>query len=340
MRRGMWALVAMVGMGCAEDLGETPVLLGSGLPPGLLCVQAVAADDVWFIGSSSEPDDGTGPWVLHYDGATYDRLDLSDWPGAELWWGDVFPNELILVGNEGLILEGTRSGEFEAVEGPSAETNFFGVWGATPDDVWAVGSEGSDRDTVPVIWRRQGGTWSEVDPGVAIGDFLFKVDGTTADDVWFVGGQGTAMHYDGEDFVTYETPVPSAPLLTVAAGGERPIAVGGTGNGLILEFDGEAWIDVSPDFQPGFNGVCTGEGQAWAVGQRGARAERVDGVWLSDDELDIDPIIFDDWHGCSIDPQGGLWMVGGDIASRPLSQGVIGFEGDPLPVDVDSSTLQ
>jgi hypothetical protein len=342
---GLLTLIACDGGGDKSTPTDTarptgfndPVVLTSSLPGGLLSVQALASDDVWAVGASSDPDDNSGPWVLHYNGDDWSRLDLSAWPGAELWWGFFIDNEMVLVGSGGLILQGERDATLTPVEGPNENTTFYGVWGASSDDIWAVGADTTD-DGAPVVWRRQAGEWAPADlSGLdGIGDTIFKVNGTQADDVWFVGSQGTAMHWDGSAFNSFPTGFDTSPILTVETGGERPYAVGGFGNGLILEFDGTAWIDASPEFQPGFNGVCAGAGYAWTVGQLGARAERVDGAWTSDVSKQTMPLITSDWHGCDIDEQGGLWMVGGRIASRPLREGALAYYGPDVPPAISS----
>ncbi len=322
---------------CAE---ETGCLLAEELAFGLLSVQAPSDDDVWIVGSSPEPADGTGPAVLHYNGSVWDRIDTSEWAGAEIWWAWIQEDEAVFVGNEGLILEYSRTdGSLQKAEGPAEGVTFFGVWGASSEDVWAVGmTDGGDGPRA--LWRRTDGAWSEwADADLGVGDdgvTYFKVHGTAADDVWMVGTGGRALHWDGTALQNVatdaETPTSTAPLLTVDADPEYPVAVGGAGNGLLLEYDGTAWRNKSPEFQPGLNGVCSGAGQQWAVGQHGSRSRRnEDGSWSSDMDFMYSPPTYEDWHGCDISPGGGLWTVGGRIASRPLTSGVIGFQGDSLP---------
>ena len=97
-----------------RDTGSAPCADGSGcvladeLPFGLLSVQIPQSDDVWIVGSSPEPADGTGPAVLHYDGSTWERIDTSAWAGTEIWWSWVTDDEAVFVGNEGLIVEMSR----------------------------------------------------------------------------------------------------------------------------------------------------------------------------------------------------------------------------------------
>ena len=169
-------------------------------------------------------------------------------------------------------------------------------------------------------------------------DIYFKVHGSAEDDLRIVGTGGTALHWDGTALAAVatdaQTGTSTAPLLTIDAGGDRPIAVGGAGNGLILEYNGDEWHDLSPDFQPGFNGVCTGADAAWAVGQYGARAAREDDGWVSDSDRSVTPSSVQDWHACAIDHNGGLWTVGGRIASRPLIDGVVGYQGVDEPPDI------
>jgi hypothetical protein len=327
----------------AECVDGTGCLLAEDLPYGLLSVQAASDDDIWVVGSSPEPADGTGPAILHYDNESWEKLDTSAWAGAEMWWTWVQPDEAIFVGNQGLILQMTRpDGTLEQVTGPTEDVTFFGVWGASSDDVWAVGqTDGGDGPRA--IWRRQDGTWSAwEDDTLGVGDdavIYFKVHGTAADDVWMVGTGGRSLHWDGtslqEVATDAETPTSTTPLLTVDADPDHPVVVGGAGNGLILEYDGTAWRDKSPEFQPGFNGVCSGAGQQWAVGTNGSRSSRnEDGSWSSDMDHGHSPSTFNDWHGCDVTPSGDLWTVGGRIAARPLSKGVIGFQGGKLPAAI------
>lgn len=323
------------------DCSEPPgCVVAEELAAGLLSVRAIADDDVWIVGAYPDPDDGTGPVILNYDGAAWTRLDASAWPGSEVWWAWVTADEGVFVGNNGLILELDRgTGQLEAIPGPDSETTFFGVWGASTDDLWAVGmTEGGDGP--PALWRRQGGTWAAFeDPKVGPGDAgttYFKVHGLAADDLWIVGTGGLSMHWNGTSLTPVatdaETETSTAPLLTVDVGGERPYLVGGAGNGLILEYDGTDWLDKSPDFLPGLNGVCATADAAWAVGLYGSRASRgADGTWIADIDIGVGSTTYEDWHGCSISPSGNLWTVGGKIASRPLNAGVIAYQGVGSP---------
>ncbi|TNE88392.1 MAG: hypothetical protein EP330_15025 [Deltaproteobacteria bacterium] len=328
LRRAVYGTLILLA-GCGNPCAKGPgCVVAEALPPGLLSVRAPAADDVWVVGSSPEPDDGSGPALVHYDGEAWTREDTSAHAGRELWWLWVDGEDQVAVGDGGLILEGPPDARVP-VSGISEAITFFGVWGASADEVWAVGME---PDVGPVLYRRQADAWTQVAaselPAAEPNDAYFKVEGTGASDVWVVGSGGLAMHYDGTTWT--ETPTDgeietaTAPLLTVSATGERPLLVGGFGNAIVLEWDGSTWLDASPSFQPGLNGVCASDSTAVAVGQRGARIQRIDGAWTPDEELLTDL----DWHGCAVDDEGGVWSVGGRIGSRPLMQGVLAYAGD------------
>jgi hypothetical protein len=56
-----------------------------------------------------------------------------------------------------------------------------------------------------------------------------------------------------------------------------------------------------------------------------------DGSWASDTDNGVEGVTYEDWHGCDVDPDGGVWSVGGKISSRPLTRGVVGYQGDSMP---------
>jgi hypothetical protein len=342
---------ALLLVGC-PDCEDTVCVVGEDLAGGLLSVLAVEPDDVWVVGSSPDPEatDATpGPAALNWDGDSWATLDTAEWDGVELWWVWATADEAVFVGSRGAILELDRgSGAVTQVDGPDAETTFFGVWGASADDLWAVGQT-LGATGPPALWRRGGGTWAAwEDPTLGPGDdgqVYFKVHGRVADDVWIVGSGGAALHWDGVTLTQVptdtEVDTSTSPLLTVDAGGERPVAVGGFGNALTLEFDGTLWRDTSPGpgtFQPGMNGVCSGSGGSLtAVGQTGSRLHDAGsgGGWQTDIALEIDSVTQFDWHACDYASDGALWTVGGRIASRPLRDGVVAYTGPGSPAAIE-----
>ena len=347
MNTTKWLLL-LGSVGCTDKTTDTaescdPSLgcaVAEELPGALLCARAPSPNDVWLVGSSPEPADGTGPYLLEYDGQAWTRHDTTEWAGGELWWAWIHEDENIFVGDQGLILEMNRStGELVAIDGPPNNITFFGVWGASTDDVWAVGMTDGGQGT-RALWRRQAGVWAEyIDPDLGIGEertIYMKVDGTAADDVWIVGSNGLSIHYDGTSMnkiaTDSEASTGSSPLLTVETRGPMPVAVGGAGNAILVEYDGSTWKDKSPAFQPSLNGVCGIGETMWAVGQNGSRSQRLsDGSWSSDMDQGIPALTYEDWHGCDVSTDGSVWSVGGKISSRPLTRGVIGYQGSSMP---------
>lgn len=304
-----------------EDLGEA-----------FLSVRAVHDDDVWLVGSERSAS-CPGPSAWNWDGEGWSQTAIPDLIGEELWWVHPTADRVTLVGTSGLLLELDRaSGEVTTVSGPDPAITFFGVWGASADDVWAVGGV-VGGSAPPALWHRDADGWTEaLVPGAVEGQLYFKVDGTASDDVWIVGEPGLLMHWDGVEWT--ETAAPSeladAKFLTVTAQGDDPIAVGGAGSGLIARWDGTEWLEESLP-SGGINGVCARGGEAVAVGSSGSVHRFSGGVW----ESQIVPLTFRDYHGCALTDSGELWAVGGQITSRPLTLGVVAFEGErglpPLP---------
>lgn len=315
------------GCGPCDDTGELCLLVEEA-GPAYLSVRAPADDDVWIVGTEVEPG-ASGPTALHWDGQAWESLDLADQAGAELWWVHPGSQTITMVGSAGLILEHDRStGSTTQVEGPDPAVTFFGVWGASDDDLWAVG--GDIGGALPAqLWRKDGDGWSEyVDPSLdeGSGRIWFKVHGTAADDLWIVGSQSSTLHWDGSSLTEFSASAVASgeSLFTVDAAGEEVLAVGGSAAGALLHWDGSAWENRAPEFAPGINGVCSGGGLSRAVGAQGSVYELEEGSW----SYELVGLTQRDYHACALSPGGELWAVGGQIVSRPLSEGLIAYAGD------------
>lgn len=334
------ACVLGVAGGCAPPpCDDGPCLVAEDLAGSALAVRAPADDDVWIVGSSPE-DASDGPLAAHWDGVAWDVLDMSQWPGLELWSAWVCDAEVVLVGSAGTIIEYDRvtrvARQVAAHDDPSAV--FFTVWGASGSDLWAVGRGGTadGEPGLPLLWRRIDGTWMEWDDplydGGAAGDILLTVHGTSVDDVWIVGSAGTALHWDGRGLrripTDQEIDTLQAPIMGVDASAGRPMAVGGPGLGTVLSWDGGRWASDAPDPYASYHGLCAApDGSAMVVGNAGARATRIDGEWRADHDLGITPMTMRDYHACAWTPSGAVWTVGGHFASRPLRSGVVAYTG-------------
>ena len=298
-----------------------------GLPAALLSVWGTATDDVWAVGGDTL--DGAGPMVVHFDGTGWERVPTGQASGT-LWWVFGFPGGPIYAGGEGGVIVRSSDGTtFEPMSTPGTDT-VFGIWGASPDDVWAVG--GASESMGGFAWRLAGDTWMpepSLPADVASGAAVWKAYGTAANDVWLVGSNGVALHWDGTALQQGDTGVGSS-LFTVHASGGRYAAVGGLASGIVVEHDGTSWQNVTPDPAPqGLAGVTLGEdGTGIAVGTFGTVLTRSARGWAAED---IGFPLSRNLHGSWIDPDGGMWAVGGDTLSPPFIDGIMLHRGRSVP---------
>ncbi|MGM0577239.1 MAG: hypothetical protein ACQEXJ_16050 [Myxococcota bacterium] len=214
----VWA-VGLAGLILHYD-GEEWIKLDPPSGEAMETVWGSAADDVWAAGA-----DGT---VFHWDGVMW-RSAISQTSKA-LRAVFVFPEgQGFAVGSDGTIMQGGglawRQVEIEPLETPDGEEvpvtdPLHGVWGASPDDVWAVGGSGR-------IVHWDGEAWTSKDPGFGI--TLRAVWGTAADDVWAVGGQGHVLHYDGEVWTPRESNSVATLYAVHGDGGDHVVIVGDLG---------------------------------------------------------------------------------------------------------------
>ena len=128
-----------------------------------------------------------------------------------------------------------------------ANADLEGVWGSGPQDVFVVGAEG-------MVLHYDGTSWSSM-PSTT-GNSLEALWGSSAQDVFAVGLGGTIVHYDGAGWSTMLSGT-SEPLEAVwGSGPQHVVAVGGDpGSGLgtifALRFDGTGWKQMEPGIKCG-----------------------------------------------------------------------------------------
>jgi hypothetical protein len=303
-----------------------------GLPGALLSVWGSAASDVWTVGADA--GDGRGPTVLHLDGEGWSRLETGQ--SGDLWWVHGFAGGPLFMGGAGGLILRYDEGGFTRMDTPGTGV-VFGLWGSSPDQMWAVGGEaGGSRGAF--AWRLEGERWAPAaafpsDLGAT--DALWKVYGRGASNVWMVGTGGKLLHWDGS-VLTPGFAGRNESLFTVHGSSERFVAVGGFGTGLLLErpvlaSPGDAWVDVAPQGAPSIIGVCATDTGGHAVGEFGYVAERGPDGWVSE-ETGLDSVIgVRNLHSVWIDPSGGVWAAGGDVRVPPLVDGVLVHRGEPVP---------
>lgn len=300
-------------------------LVFQNLRTSLMSVSGTSADDVYAVGGDLGA--GDGPNVLHFDGERWRRMPTGIAAG-DLWWISVNPvdGRFLVAGAPGLIARfDPETGGFEQFETPGDE-NLFGVWAADATTAFAVGGDLGNLNGGGVIWRYDGESWSVEDTGElgAAGlPLLYKVWGRSADDVYVVGRAGTLLHYDGSSWSRLPAGT-SRTLLTIHGAGSRVCAVGGIGDGVVVEKNNGGFSDRTPAGAVQLSGVyMEPDGSGAAVGRDGTLLLRDPAGWTAT------PIEFDtlrEWHGVWIDPDGGVWTVGGDL-SADLDEGIVGYYG-------------
>src|SRR5262249_11899154 len=94
----------------------------------------------------------------------------------------------------------------------------FGFWGATANDVWAVGETSAGG---PGVLHWNGTSWTAVSSGVTTTSCgLLSVWGTSATDIWAAGsncGGGIVTHFDGMAWHQVTQNVTNVPLFGIWA---------------------------------------------------------------------------------------------------------------------------
>jgi hypothetical protein len=299
----------------------------------LLSVSGTRADDVWMVGA----DAGDGPLVLHWDGADWLRTPASG--SGDLWWVQALPQGTVYLAGSGATLLRYQAGVLQRMDTPALQDPIvFGVWAAAPDDLYAVGSGPAAGG---FLWHSDGGAWAALPlpAELPLGDgserpALFKVWGPSAADVWVVGDLGVVLRGNARDGFRRVESDTDERLFTVHGGNGRAIMVGGTANGLALEAavgGGSAQDHLEPVTPPGsspLQGVCVSEtGAVWAVGVGGNVYARDSGSLLWRDVLTQIPV--QSLHAVWVDPEGGVWAVGGNVLTPELDHGVALHYGNP-----------
>jgi hypothetical protein len=299
------------------------------LPAALTTVWGTNQNDVWVAGSDTQ--DGLGPMVLHFEAGAWTRKRTAS--QGDLWWVHGFPGGPILfAGSEGTVLRFT-GGRFQRIAAPRTYGTVYGVWGADPTDVWAVGGD-PVYGTGAFVWRYTNGRFESVGPlPVPATEVVayFKVWGTSRDDVWIVGTPGILLHYDGTTLARMDPGVPD-PLFTVHASpsGSDYAVVGGSDLGVLLErTSAGSWSQAAlPQGTPLLTGVWLTDDGGFTTGAQGTVLSRRRGAWTVEATgLSTEKALHSVW----VDPAGGVWAAGGDVLVPPFGNGVLIHRGTAVP---------
>lgn len=310
----------------------TPALIAQNLPGALLGVWGSSATDVWVVGS--DPGDGLGPYVLHFDGQTWTRLNSQQQGGLWWVWSQGPDSPVWMSGEGGLLMRYDRAqNQFTRIPTPQP-ARLFGVFPVSDQDVWIVGEDFVNR--LGVLWHYDGTQVQTPDdlPAevAATPTAWFKVWGRSSEDLWVVGLGEQALHRTTSGWQIKKTP---RRLFTVHGDSvSRVVAVGGFASGLITErAPGSAtddFLDITPADAPQFNGVwVSDDATITTAGIYGALWQRAadNGPWTTIKNIP-DAISDKDFHAVYRDPEGGIWAVGGFVISEPLTNGLLVYVGE------------
>lgn len=304
------------------DVGVSWGVVTESPEAALLAVHGTSPDNVWMVGA----DDGEGPVALNWDGTAWTRHATG--VRGDLWWVHAFPDGPVFMSGSDAHVVRYQDGVFERLATPGlGKFTIFGLWGAASNDLYAVGAIGGRNG---FIWHYDGTVWTDLPlpadlPRNDKNDVpsFFKVWGSDAENVWIVGGGGVVLHGNANDGFRSVMSGASELLFTVHGLGDRVVVVGGGSNGVLLEAGGESVVDISPAGAPLLQGICVGhDGTTWAVGARGAvyRApDEATAFTRVDTNLGLE---VQSLHAVWVDPEGGVWAVGGNVLSGPLNGGV------------------
>ena len=337
--------VSLFLLGCPEDPEPEPGLnpldltglvsvtenYGGG---ALLSMWHSGPNDVWIVGGKPGRSE-----VLQFDGSTWTLHD----PGTEqqLWWvyGFADSGHVFVVGAGGIAsrYDGTK---WDVLDTGHPNTVFYGVWGSSPTDVWAVSGiwhaapEGTEVEG-DVLLHFDGTQWEQTQldmlntPERTAKD-LFKVWGAGPDAVFVVGGHGVALHYDGTSWTQKETGTDST-LFTVAGRSATDVyAFGGYGTTELIHWDGTTWSGMQvPEYAPPQTpGLWTAPGESLYIAGLSGYTARLnpDGSWHEGEIVSVKG-----YHAIRGDGGGAVWAVGGDITSLNPATGAIAISGRTIP---------
>jgi hypothetical protein len=334
------AALALTGgsAGCRKAQPEAPAverqwqLLASELPSALMSVSGRSASDVFAVGA----DKGRGPLVFHFDGSRWAELKTGQ--RGDLWWVQAFPDGRALMAGSNATVLRFDGATFARMRTPGlARQTIYGVWGESADDFYAVGSA-SGRDGF--VWHYHDGDFEKQTlpddlPLTSGGERpgFFKAFGL-GDEVWVVGGAGTVLRRKGAGpFAVVHTATKDM-LFTIHGVGRRLVAVGGAGNGVLLDGDASEgdFRDASPRGAGLLQGIFVTANGDWASGERGAVYTRPEpsGVFSAVDH-GLGLAATSSLHSIFVDSSGGVWSAGGNVLSPALDGGVLIHYGDPVP---------
>jgi hypothetical protein len=207
-------------------------------------ISATGPNDVWVTGR----DLFFGSFVIHWDGQSFEsEVGLPQIRTVERVGSDYFA-----VGDDGKVFRRTAADSpwREISDGPTVALN--GTWGSAPDDMWAVGDEGTilhhdGREVSLFPSAATHSTFPSAGPSA-----LFDVWGTGRESAWAVGAEGLILQWNGRTWTTFRRGLPGdGSLLAVFTASPGDVWIGGELSVLFRVLDGELTTGQIPGLPPG-----------------------------------------------------------------------------------------
>ncbi|MFZ5441300.1 MAG: hypothetical protein ACOZQL_14930 [Myxococcota bacterium] len=288
----------------------------SELPATLLSAWESSDGVLYAVGGTA-----TRAMVLRHDRDGWWEMD----PGTTdtLWWVHGFSAmDVYAVGARGVVthFDGTRW----TVLREGGDETLFGAWGATKDQLVAVGGVVTVSQPRATIVERSAG-WNEVPTGgLPSGVALFKLWGRSPNELVVVGEKGLVARGLPGAWTVEATPTTER-LTTVHGAGDALYAVGGLLEPVALRFVNGAWRRFAVPGTPQLlNGVAvSATGEAVLVGLEGYLAEGAVESFVM-----RAPLTRRGLHGV-VATRSGFVAVGGDLLGS-FGHGVVLARGDAL----------
>lgn len=216
--------------------------------------------------------------------------------GDVLWSGLVINNSLTVVGDEGMVIRyngvADSEGKFWQHMDVPTRLPLHGIWGQSPDNIFAVGWMGCILHFDGEQWHSlRGGIIEEKTERYAACEEntpLFAIDGNQQGHVWAVGDNGIILYFDGKTWQREESTTKINLRAVICAADNTVYAAGGEGTVLKRDEHGQ-WTDLKCPLGSGFqtllimdDGSLLLGGGRYFVDQGGFRGELVlykDGVF-------------------------------------------------------------
>ncbi len=308
--RSRWSMlilvwtVLLVGCGSPDpepewttiDIGPTASLSG---------VWGTAADDIFVVGGSSTVGE-----VHHFDGEAWSKMEVPE-VGLLSWSFGFGSDDVWSVGRGGAVVhyDGTIWSEVDS----KTEQDLWGVWGASPNDVYMVGGSPFSGETTILHWDgteiQEEELPDEANP-LSVRS-LFKVYGIGSR-VFAVGAAGLIVEKTSEGWIRHPAGSEADEDFVSLWGtsDDDIIAVGGRSGSQFATWDGTSWTTSTPSQNfGGLNAVYVSpNGRVLVGGLQGSIGyldrESNDVVYRdSDTSIDV--------HAIWVDPSGIAYAVGG-----------------------------